>query len=280
MKGRLLLALGAAVAATALTEAASAQEILLTGPLAGAPAVRQLRLYREGRFEIAPTVAFTLLDEYQRHILVGARLNYNFTDWLAVGAWGGMATGPLLIPTALSEHIQDVNKSRTDPESLDKRLTSVNLGDDFLDQIGSIDWVVAPQVTAVPFRGKLALFQGIHVDTDLYVFGGPAIVGVSEREECARGTCPDRFDLESRVTVAPTFGLGLTFYTGRFTSLSAEWRALPFSWNTSGFDVAGGDKDNAFPDNAISEADRQFEFNQMISISLSFYLPTMYRVSE
>ena len=32
----------------------SAQEIQLTGPLAGAPAVRKLRLYREGRFEVAP----------------------------------------------------------------------------------------------------------------------------------------------------------------------------------------------------------------------------------
>ena len=43
---------------------ASAQEIQLTGPLAGAPAVRQLRLHRAGRFEVSPTVSFTLLDEY------------------------------------------------------------------------------------------------------------------------------------------------------------------------------------------------------------------------
>src|SRR5687768_3142117 len=48
----------------AAPSSASAQEIQLTGPLKGAPAVRQLRLYREGRLEIAPTVSFTLLDEY------------------------------------------------------------------------------------------------------------------------------------------------------------------------------------------------------------------------
>ena len=48
---RLLAGLTAGFALLAFTETAQAQEILLTGPLAGAPAVRQLRLYREGRFE-------------------------------------------------------------------------------------------------------------------------------------------------------------------------------------------------------------------------------------
>src|SRR5262245_25331071 len=51
---------------------ASAQEIQLTGPLKGAPAVRHLRLYREGRIEFAPSVTFTLLDEYRRTMFVGA----------------------------------------------------------------------------------------------------------------------------------------------------------------------------------------------------------------
>ena len=51
--------------------------------------MRKLRLYREKRIEVAPAASFTLLDEYQRTILFGARLNYNITDWLAIGAWGG-----------------------------------------------------------------------------------------------------------------------------------------------------------------------------------------------
>jgi hypothetical protein len=63
---------------------ATAQEIQLTGPLAGAPAVRQLRLRRQGRVEIAPSINFTLLDEYQRTIMPGGRLTYNLTDWLAI----------------------------------------------------------------------------------------------------------------------------------------------------------------------------------------------------
>src|SRR5580693_4623530 len=67
---------------------AAAQEILITGPLAGAPPVKKERLYRKGRFEIAPTVSFSLLDEYRRTIFVGARLQYNITEWLSIGAWG------------------------------------------------------------------------------------------------------------------------------------------------------------------------------------------------
>jgi hypothetical protein len=41
---------------------AEAQEIQLTGPLAGAPAVRKLRLHRDGWFEVAAGSSFTLLD--------------------------------------------------------------------------------------------------------------------------------------------------------------------------------------------------------------------------
>jgi hypothetical protein len=44
---RLLLAISAGIGLLAATETAQAQEILLTGPLAGAPAVRKLRLYRQ-----------------------------------------------------------------------------------------------------------------------------------------------------------------------------------------------------------------------------------------
>ena len=77
MKRRFVRAVLASLAvggvAVGAASAADAQEIQLTGPLKGAPAVRHLRLYREGRFEIAPTVSFTLLDEYRRTILVGAR---------------------------------------------------------------------------------------------------------------------------------------------------------------------------------------------------------------
>src|SRR4051794_22930275 len=87
--GVMLAGVAGCAALTAFSAEASAQEIQLTGPLAGAPAVRQLRLHRKSRFEIAPGVSFSLLDQYQRTIMPGAALTYHFTDWLGIGLWGG-----------------------------------------------------------------------------------------------------------------------------------------------------------------------------------------------
>jgi outer membrane beta-barrel protein len=282
---RLLSALTASFALFAFAEQAQAQEILLTGPLAGAPAVRKLRLRRQSRFEIAPLASFTLLDPYERTILFGARLNYNFTDWLGIGLYG--AFGAVKVTTALTDHIQEVNVARrqlagdTYPTTTTGRLTKVNLGTNFKNQIGEINWIFAPQLTVVPFRGKIALFQSVYLDTDLYFFGGPAFVNVQERKNCGVNACNENtFARAPRTAFTATFGLGLSFYVNKWSSLGVDWRALPFSWNTGGFDTAGGGKDQKFPDDQISSADQRFVFNQMMSVSYSFYLPTQFRISE
>jgi outer membrane beta-barrel protein len=268
-------------------KSAYAQEILLTGPLAGAPAVRKLKLYRQSRFEVAPTVTFSLLDEYQREIYFGARLNYNLTDWFAIGVWG--AYGAIKIPTALSENIQDVNAARRangNPNDINRRLTAINLGPDFTKQLGTIDWVIAPQIQLVPFRGKIALFQSLFADTDLYFFGGPAIIGVKERADCGPNTTPDctanggTFKMANRTAIAPTFGLGFSFFVNDWNAFSFEWRGMPFARNTGGFDNHGGGPDGKFPDYKINEDDRELKFNQMFTVSWGFYFPTKHKVSE
>jgi hypothetical protein len=266
---------------------ATAQEIQLTGPLAGAPAVRQLRLQRQGRVEIAPSVSFTLLDEYQRTILPGGRLTYNLADWLAIGVWG--AFGAVKTTTGLTDHIQEVNQVRRNTEpnnfpsdiSINNLLTRASLGDSFKNQLGGIDFIVSPQVTLIPFRGKLAIFQKIFVDTDAYVFGGPAIVGLSERATCEEncGESPN-FGKQSRTAIAPTFGLGFNFYMAKFMALGLEWRGVPFSWNTGGFDTQGANPDGRFPDNKVNDQDREFKFNQVLTVNLGFYIPAKPKQSE
>jgi hypothetical protein len=283
-KMRRFLAVLAVLLGTVLASgSALAQEIQLTGPLAGAPAVRKLRFHRKNRFEIAPTVSFTLLDEFQRTILVGGRLNYNLADWLAIGVWG--AGGAVHVTTALTDHINQVTQQRRIDEgnvpgniSINNRLTAGSIGTDFKQQLGTIKWIVSPQVTLVPFRGKLAIFQKIFVDTDAYIFGGPAFVGLTEREDCTN--CVGDFATKARTQIAPTFGLGLSFYMGGFASLGLEWRGIPFAWNTGGFDTHGGAPDGRFPDNKITSDDREFKFNQVISINLGFYFPTEVRASQ
>jgi hypothetical protein len=290
-KRHLLAALGAALGLLAFTETAQAQEILLTGPLAGAPAVRELRLYRQGRVEISPGVSFTLLDEYRRTILPNLQLNYNITDWLAVGVWGGL--GLKLTDAALSEHIQEVNARRRapvdqggqPPTSTDRRLTAINLGPNFLDQLASINWMItAPQLTFVPFRGKLALFSKVYTDSEIFFFAGLGIIGLTERADCTTPTggkpCSQNFATASRTAFAPSFGFGLSFFVNSWNSLGLEYRAMPFAWNTGGFDTAGGGRDKSFPDGQINGDDRKFIFNQLLTVRWNFYLPLKYRLSQ
>ena len=273
-----LLATLVGLGVTGLAEQkAHAQEIVLTGPLKGAPPVKGLRMYREGRFEIAPTVAFTLLDEYEHSYFFGGRLTYYFTDWLGIGVWGG---GAVNAPTDLTSQIDNVA-----PRDL---LTATNVAPNkpgagsptFADQTAKMVWAVFPQITAVPFRGKLALFQALFVDTEAYVFLGAGAVGVNERAPCGDSTVagqpkcndPASYALAGQTKFAPTFGLGLTFFLNDLVNIGVEYRALPFAWNRGGFDSRGIGPNGNFPDGKVNGDDESFQFNQVINLSVGIML--------
>jgi outer membrane beta-barrel protein len=278
----------AAVGILVASGPAEAQEIQLTGPLKGAPAVRHLRLYRQGRLELAPSVSFTLLDEYRRTMLVGAQLNYNLLDWLSIGVWG--AGGVQYATTDLADKI-DQNAPR-DPLTATNINHSANPSGNlpgnrpsFNDQTAKINWVVAPQLTFTPFRGKLAIFNKIFVDTDLYLAAGVGFVGVQERGNCGAAgqlpcSNPASFTLTSSTKISPTFGVGLTFYPAGFWSLGVEYRALPFSWNRAGFDSRGSGPGQNFPDQQINSEDETFRFNQLVTITLGFYFPFQPKITD
>ena len=134
------------------------------------------------------------------------------------------------------------------------------------------------QFTAVPFRGKLALFQALFVDTEAYLFLGAGVVGLNERVSCGDGgsepSCNDvkSFALGSQVKFVPTFGIGLTFFFNDIVNLGIEYRALPFSWNRGGFDSRGLGPNNNFPDAKVNGDDETFKFNQVIGISVGVML--------
>jgi hypothetical protein len=133
------------------------------------------------------------------------------------------------------------------------------------------------------------LFSALFVDTDVNIFAGPAFIGLQERKPCGLDednapvvdankkpipcASPTSFSLQSRVAVAPTFGLGINFYPASFFGVGFEFRAMPFAWNTSGFDNHGGGNNDQFPDNSVNSADREFFFNSMLSVRLAFQFP-------
>ena len=287
--------LAGCAALLSLSNAANAQEIQLTGPLAGAPAVRRERLHRDGRFEVALGSSFTLLDQYLRTTMPGGTLTYHFTDWIGLGVFGGYG---FQSTTGLTDNIQNsaigFYNCAARPWTSACQLTAVNLthGNMSTDQLAHITWMVAPQVVGVPFRGKIALFNAAFIlDTDVDFFAGAAFVGLKERADCGpdagKGAplcnTAQSFALASRVAIAPTFGLGLNFYPAwqgtNLFGVGFEFRAFPFSWNTSGFDVAGQGPGGNFPDNSVDSKDRQFHFNTMLSVQLKFAFPTTIKTS-
>ena len=295
MKRRFVRAVLASVAmagALSTSSMARAQELELTGPLKGAPAARHMRLYRQGRFEIAPTASFSLLDEYRRTILFGARINYNLTDWFAIGVWG--AYGAISSDTNLASEIDNpVTGAPRDPLTANNVNHTGNPAQGqasgyapFTNQTAKMNWVLAPQATFIPFRGKLAIFNKLFVDADFYVAGGWAFTGIQERGDCGGGggqpVCSDpaSFALTSRIENGPTAAVGFTFYPGDWWSLGVEYRALPFNWNRAGFDSRGAGTNGNFPDGQVNSQDETFKFNQMITISVGFSLPTKPKVSE
>jgi outer membrane beta-barrel protein len=267
------------------TQTASAQEIQLTGPLAGAPAVRKMREYRVGRFEVAPTASITLLDEYRRTICFGGRLQYNVFDWLGVGAWG--CYGAVSITTDLTDQVDSrAPRNARTAVNVNHTGTPPNLGNAPFDaQVAKPEVIAAaPQVQFAPFRGKLAIFQKIFVDTDLYAHLGLGIVSLKERQQCGGTgqkpcTDPTTFALDSRVAFSPTFGLGLNFYIGSLVSINFEYRAMPYSWNRGGFDQRGAGNNAKFPDNKVDSQDQTFKFNQLLTLGVGFAFPKA-KVSE
>jgi hypothetical protein len=262
---------------------ASAQDIQVEGPLAGAPAVIGLRIYREMRFQIQLQGTMTLNDEFSRTVLAGGQLMFHPTDWLGIGVWGGF--GLLHIDTALTDEV--ATKGQTN----EVNVLSLPSNSAFPNQIGQVQWIAAPQLSFIPLRGKLGIFEALFVDTDFYIFGGVGFVGIEERAEvddngftaCSSGDAPLATQItcfsatqgsrDSRVAIAPTFGVGLSLYLGDWVAMSFEWRALPFAWNTSGTDESGNPNGD-FPDQRIDEKDQLAHFNHMISLGFAFYLPT------
>ncbi len=157
----------------------------------------------------------------------------------------------------------------------------------FADQTAILNWVAVPQLTFTPFRGKLAIFNKIFVDTDLSLALGIGFAGIQERGDCGGGggqrNCSDPASFARTSSTKISYGsyaLQLTFFPSELFSLGVEYRALPFNWNLSGFDTRGGPPSGNFPDRKITSADDTFQFNQMVTIVFGFSLPAKAKISE
>jgi hypothetical protein len=259
----------------------SAQDVQVSGPLAGAPSVMNQRLWRDMRLHVEPFFAFTIADEYSRSLIVGGEVRFHFLDWLGIGGWGGYSVATL--DTNLTREITERGVVRN-ANRLD---LPTNSG--YPNQVGRINWWSGVELHFVPFRGKLALFQKVFVDADIDFFVGAAFVGVEERKnavgvpavppaEPGYSDCiiegETSVDVEclgsqsarsKRTAIAPSFGIAFNAFFKEFVGISFRWRGIPFKYNTSGTD------NNR--DGQIDSSDRLRQFNNMFSVGVIFALP-------
>ena len=263
---------------------ASAEEVHVSGPLAGADAVKKLRLWREMRLHVEPFFAFTVGDEYTRSLIVGGEVRFHFLDWLGIGGWGGYSVAK--VDTNLTKEIQAEGVTN------DNNRLDLPSRENFPEQIGRINWWSGVELHFVPFRGKLAMFQKVFFDADLDFFVGAAFVGVEERanatglppggqvENCAiegsmtvdAGCLGSQLARSKRTAIAPSFGVAFNAFFYDFLGIALRWRGIPFKYNT------GGTDNNR--DNQIDSNDRIRQFNNMFTVGLIFVLPPKMKTTD
>lgn len=295
------------------TKTVSAQEILLEGPLAGQPSVKKKVQYRKLRFSVGPQFGYTLLNDYMHNFMVGAKAEFNLTDWLGIGVVGFYSFN---LPTPLTNHISDSrNKVNSASIPSDSNWPSYTGAHNFEDQVARLKSLLIGQVALVPLRGKMAAFEKLFVAMDGYLFLGGGVVIFEERKHCSTNEnvngCGDMATFQARggsvtrqTVTKPTvsFGLGVTAYFNNWIGLNLEYRAAPFKWNVAGTDEMGqpggqwqpvenedgetewinqppsGEGD--YPDGNIDDADRIWNFNQSIIVGVVINLPRSPRITD
>lgn len=294
---------------------ASAQEILLEGPLAGEPAVRKLVQYRQLRFSAGPQFAYTLLNNYEHNFLLGLRLEFSFTDWVGLNLSGYYVVNA---PTKLTNYIADstdISGEATTPGG--SNFPSYGGSGNFEDQVAKVKGEFFPAISLVPFRGKLSMFEKLFVAIDGYVLIGGSVIWVDEREDCSSeevepglwecgGLRSDGSgDVAHKVRVTGMFmaGIGFMAYFNDWIAVNLEYRIAPFKWNEGGTDEAGsngkqwelddpdGDgvpqwvanykgSEGDYPDGKINKEDRTWNTNQSIGLGVIFYFPIHPRIAK
>ena len=240
---------------------AAAQEIQLTGPLAGAPAVRKLRLIAKGasssrRPSRSPSSTSTSARSWS-----AAGSTTTSPTGLPSACWG--AFGAVHTTTGLTDRIQDVTKTRraTAPggeqrfpqrQGLDQQLADAPEHRQGFQGAAGYDRLGRLAADHASFRSAASSpsFRRSSSTPTPTSSAGPAIVGLKERKDCEAELLRSFRPRRARQWPRPS-GSASTFYMGNFISLGLEWRALPFAWNTGGFDTHGGAPDGRFPDNKL-----------------------------
>lgn len=239
-------------------------------PLEGQPAVRHRYELRDGRFEIGPSVAFSINRALRHAILAGAKLEYHINDWLSFGADVGYGIG---IDTGLTSKLKD----QCNPNCLDYNGTAVQF-DEIKDRFSNIQFAGDARVAFTPVAGKMGIFSKLFIAYDLYIFGGVGFAMLANKFD---GDA-DADKVSQGFRIGPAFGVGMHMYFSKFFNMGVEIRDLVFSDNESGGDVTRGlTPDELSQGRILIDADdTEFSNHWFVGINFTFFLPTTVDMSR
>jgi outer membrane beta-barrel protein len=162
-------------------------------------AVQRMSVVRDGRFELAPSLAFTFNDPYVTHPALSIGLNYWVTNVLAVGANFLWYQGV--------ESESDLNFSVRRSARLAVPITEYQLGAHL-------------NFTYVPIYGKFSMFNDSIFQWDSYLVGGVGMMRT--RPVAVVDPAVRTFDFDWRV--AFNAGIGVRVFITRFFTVFGELR--------------------------------------------------------
>lgn len=162
-------------------------------------AVQRMYVVRSGRFELAPSLAFTVNDPYVSHPALSVGLNYWVTNVLAVGANFMWYQGV--------ESESDLNFSVRRSTRLAVPITEYQLGAHL-------------NFTYVPIYGKFSMFNSSIFQWDSYLVGGVGMMRT--RPVAVVDPAVRTFDFDWRV--AFNVGIGLRVFVTKYFTVFGELR--------------------------------------------------------
>ena len=265
------------------TAAAQAPEMQ---PLDQQVAIRHRYELRRARFEIGPTIGFSLNRAFVNAFVVGARMQFHLNEYLSLGTeWGfGINFNSALTGELESTYLetQKSDKPIIGDEATRLCKAGITPRDCFKNTIeprlSRLKAVGDVRVNFTPFYGKLSLLSALFLKYDFYAFLGAAFGLTGNKIDD-----PDVDATNEGFNVGLAWGFGMHIYANNWVSIGIEFKDLMFKDNESGQDVTRGLEDNeqavCNPANPATcrlvNADDRFFLNHFFfGLNVTFFLPT------
>lgn len=209
-------------------------------------AVQRMYVLRNGRFEIAPSIAVSFNDPYVAHTALSGALNYWITNVLAVGA------NVLWYQGLESE--SELNFQVRRSTRLAVPITEYQLGANL-------------NFTYVPLYGKFTMFNDAIFQWDAYLVGGVGMLRT--RPVAVVDPAVRKFDFDWRVSF--NAGLGIRVFITKWLTIFGELRDYIYLEKLENLEVALSDARN--DESTWIDENASLTHNVTVHVGLTMFFP-------